>query len=55
MSVAYGLTEDLTLSVRLPYIERKNIRESEVEAPSIGEAHLHADSSGFADILLVAN
>lgn len=55
LSAAYGLTEDLTLSARLPYIERKNIRESEEESPGVGEAHTHGDSSGFGDILLMAN
>ena len=55
LSAAYGLTEELTISARLPYIERKNIRESEEESPGVGEAHTHGDSSGFGDILLMAN
>jgi len=55
LSAAYGLTEDLTISARLPYIERKNIRESEEEEEGVGEAHSHGDSSGFGDILLMGN
>ena len=55
LSAAYGLTEDLTISARLPYIERKNIRESEEEEEGVGEAHSHGDSSGFGDVLLMAN
>ncbi|MBL4739451.1 MAG: hypothetical protein JKY12_00560 [Sneathiella sp.] len=50
LSIAYGLTDDLTLSARLPYIERKNIRESEEHMPDEGEAHTHGDSSGFGDV-----
>jgi len=51
LSVAYGVNDDLTLSVRLPYIERKNIREGEIENGD-AEAHAHGDSSGLGDLLL---
>ncbi|MBL4743430.1 MAG: hypothetical protein JKX87_02145 [Cycloclasticus sp.] len=54
LSVAYGLTEDLTISARLPYIERKNIREAEHDGGE-GEAHTHGDSSGFGDLLVMGN
>ncbi|MBQ0724905.1 MAG: transporter [Cycloclasticus sp.] len=54
LSAAYGLSNDLTLSARLPYIERKNIRESETHDDE-GEAHSHGNSSGFGDALLLAN
>lgn len=54
LSAAYGLSSDLTLSARLPYIQRKNIRESETDGDE-GEAHSHGDSSGFGDALLLAN
>ncbi|MCX4187049.1 hypothetical protein [Methylophaga sp. OBS4] len=50
-SAAYGVTDDLTLSARLPYIERDNIRESEIEDGE-AEAHEHGDSSGWGDVLL---
>lgn len=51
LSIAYGINDNLTLSARLPYIERKNIRESEIEDGE-PEAHTHGDSSGFGDLLL---
>ena len=50
IAVGYGVTEDLTLSVRLPYVRRDNIREGEFDlAP---EVHLHGDSSGIGDAVL---
>ncbi|PHS71973.1 MAG: hypothetical protein COB22_06025 [Cycloclasticus sp.] len=55
LSAAFGVTKDLTLSARLPYIERKNIRESEEHEPGEGEAHTHGDSSGFGDLLLMGS
>lgn len=51
-SLAYGITEDLSVSVRLPYIKRVNTREGELEG-SIPEAHTHGDSSGFGDLLVL--
>ena len=44
----------MTLSARLPYIERKNIREGEIEDGE-AEAHLHGDSKGFGDLLMMAH
>ncbi len=55
LSVAYGMTDDLTVSARLPYIERKNIRESEEHEEGEGEAHTHGNSEGFGDLLLMGN
>jgi hypothetical protein len=51
LSVGYGVTDDLTLSVRLPYIERKNIRAGHLEDGD-AETHSHGDSSGLGDLLL---
>ena len=51
VSLSYGVTDDLTISARLPYVERKNIREGELEA-GIPEVHIHGDSSGVGDLLL---
>jgi len=51
LAVGYGVTDDLTVSIRLPYVERKNIREGEIEDGE-AEAHAHGDSSGLGDILL---
>jgi len=52
VSVSYGLTKDFSLSARLPYIKRKNIREGEIEDDE-PEAHTHGDSSGFGDLVLL--
>lgn len=52
VSVSYGVTEDLSINARLPYIERKNIREGEIEDGE-AEAHTHGDSSGLGDLLLL--
>jgi len=51
LAIGYGVTDNLTLSVRLPYIERKNIREGEIEDGE-AEAHAHGDSAGLGDLLL---
>lgn len=52
LSASYGLTPDVTLSARLPYINRENIRESELEG-GVPDAHTHGDSSGMGDLLLL--
>jgi len=51
-SLAYGVTDDLTLSARLPYVDRQNIREGEIEDGE-AEAHDHGDSSGIGDLSLL--
>lgn len=51
LAVGYGITDDLTVSMRLPYVERKNIREGEIEDDE-AEAHAHGDSSGLGDLVL---
>lgn len=51
-SVSYGVTDKWSVSARLPYIQRKNIRESELEL-GVPEAHTHGDSSGYGDLLLL--
>jgi hypothetical protein len=52
-SLAYGVSDDLTLSARLPYVDRQNIREGEIEDGE-AEAHDHGDSSGIGDLSLLA-
>ncbi len=52
LAIAYGVSENFTLSARLPYISRTSIRESEIEDGE-PEAHLHGNSSGFGDILIL--
>ncbi len=52
LSLAYGVTNNFSIAVRLPYIQRSNIRESEIEDGD-AEAHTHGDSSGIGDLLLL--
>ena len=52
ISASYGVTDDLSVTARLPNITRKNIREGELEG-GIPEAHTHGDSSGFGDLLIM--
>jgi len=52
IAVSYGATENLSVSARLPYIERENIREGELEM-GMPEAHTHGDSSGVGDLLVL--
>ncbi|MCR4304267.1 MAG: transporter [Gallionella sp.] len=52
IAIAYGVGDDLTVIARLPYIERINIREGELE-DGVPEAHVHGGSSGVGDLLLL--
>ena len=52
-SVAYGLSNDLTLGASLPYIDRYNVREAHHDL-GMGEAELAGDSGGIGDIRLFA-
>jgi len=51
-SLIYGATENMSISARLPYIKRENIREGELEE-GLPEAHTHGNSSGVGDLLLL--
>ena len=53
-SLAYGLSERITVSVRLPWVIRDNIREGELEAGE-GEAHAHGDAAGLGDLVFLGN
>lgn len=53
LSLAYGVTDDLTLSARLPYVDRQGIREGEIEDGE-AEAHDHGDSNGIGDLSMLA-
>ena len=48
---AYGLTDDLTIGLSLPYVERSNIREAHNDM-GVGEAELAGDSNGVGDLTL---
>ena len=56
---AYGLTKDLTLSARLPYIIRQDIREGSHHHPGHGAPAINSvvelgDSEGIGDLTLLA-
>ncbi len=51
-SIAYGISERLTASLQIPYIERRSIREAELDDHG-AEAHRHGGSSGVGDLLLL--
>lgn len=53
VSFAYGVSHDLTLSTRLPYVKRKGIREGEIEDGE-AEAHDHGDADGVGDLSVLA-
>ena len=45
VSLSYGMTDDFSVNARLPYIERINIRESEIE-DGVPEAHTQQNGKG---------
>ncbi len=49
LGLSYGLTDDLTLGVRLPYIRRANIREAE-DTGGVTEVERQGNSSGIGDL-----
>ena len=51
ISMAYGVTDNFTLSVKIPYIVLNNIRASTPEDPS--EVIHHGDSSGIGDLSVI--
>jgi len=52
LSFAYGLNERLCLALRLPYVQRDNIREGHLEL-GVPEVHTHGDSKGIGDLTLL--
>lgn len=66
LNFAYGLTNDLTIAVRLPHVKRKGIREGHVhehegeegeegehEEEAEAEVHNHGTASGIGDLSLL--
>jgi len=47
---SYGITDDITLSLKLPYIYLDNIKEAHADEPD--EVHLHGDAEGIGDLSL---
>ncbi|MCK5669381.1 MAG: transporter [Gammaproteobacteria bacterium] len=48
---AYGLTNDLTIGLTIPYVDRSNVREAHNDM-GVGEAELAGDSNGVGDLTL---
>ena len=48
---AYGLTNDLTIGLTIPYVDRSNVREAHNDM-GVGEAELAGDSNGIGDLTL---
>ena len=48
LGIGYGLTDDLTLGCKIPYVQLDNIREAHADEP--GEIHQHGDAKGIGDI-----
>jgi hypothetical protein len=58
VSVAYGVTNDLTVSARLPYVQRSDIREGfheHVAGVTTNSAVDRGDASGLGDASLLAH
>jgi hypothetical protein len=51
-SAGYGLAEDLTLGVHIPYVMRRGIREGHFEGGT-PEVHDHGSSEGIGDLSLL--
>jgi hypothetical protein len=55
LGIAYGLTNDLMLSLRLPYVERNDIREAhQHHHDEPAELHFRGDSAGVGDVSAIA-
>ncbi len=58
LSLSYGVSNDLMVTARLPYVRREDIREGHAheESPGVfhGEAHGLGDSEGWGDLSIVA-
>ncbi len=50
---AFGIRDDLMLSVSLPVIRRSNIDEGHNESPGVGEVEKLGDSAGVGDLVVM--
>ncbi len=50
LGIGFGVTDDLTVSLRLPYICLDNIREVHADEPD--EIHSHGDAHGIGDLIV---
>lgn len=53
-ALAWGVTDTLTLSLRVPWVAREDIREGELDHGS-AEAHGHGDASGLGDLVFLGS
>jgi len=49
-SIGYGVTDDITVSLKVPYVILNNIKEAHVDEPD--EVHIHGDSKGIGDLTI---
>jgi hypothetical protein len=49
-SIGYGVTDDFTVSLKVPYVVLNNIREGHTDEPD--EVHIHGDSKGIGDLTI---
>ena len=52
LGLGYGITDNLTLSITVPYAQVNNIREVHGDEPD--EIHQHGDSKGIGDMTVIA-
>lgn len=56
LGLAYGVTGELTVSVRIPWVLREDVREGHFDADhGEGEAQAHGDASGLGDVVFLAS
>jgi len=53
MGIGYGITNNLTISINIPYEQVNNIREAHSDEPD--EIHQHGDAKGFGDMTIMAH
>jgi len=51
--LAYGVTDDFTLSVNVPYVLRTDVREAHLHEDGDAEAELNGDSKGIGDLTML--
>jgi hypothetical protein len=56
-TLAYGVTDDLTISLRVPFVARENIREGHAHdvPPVEGEVHRLGNPSGLGDVTVLGH
>lgn len=52
VAIGHGVSDNLTIGLRLPYVKRDNIREGELDG-GVPEVHSHSDTSGIGDAVVL--